>query len=174
MGRGTQLAIVTLAVLLIRLPFLNQAVQGDDFYYLKGAEHALIDPLHPHHAEYLFQGVRVTMRGHPHPPLNAWMLGGLLALFGDVREVPFHAAYSLFSLIAAYAAYFIARRYTPRPLLATLLFVAVPPFVVNGNSFEADLPFLAFWLAALGSHFQKGKHSVEPHGSVSYFGYGLL
>ena len=32
---------------------------------------------------------------------------------------------------------------------ATLLFCAVPAFVVNGNSFEADVPFLAFWMASI-------------------------
>ena len=34
-------------VLLIRIPFLNQAIQGDDHIYLTEASHALIDPLHP-------------------------------------------------------------------------------------------------------------------------------
>ena len=43
----------------------------------------------------------------------------------------------------------LARRFSPHPLWATLLFIAVPAFVVNGNSFESDLPFLAFWMAAV-------------------------
>ena len=133
----------------MRLPFLNQAIQGDDVYYLAAAEHAQIDPLHPNHVRYVFLGDRVDMRGHPHPPLNAWALGALLAVFGDVREVPFHAAYIVFSLIAAAAMWSLARRFSPQPLWATLLFLATPAFVVNGNSFEADLPFLAFWMASI-------------------------
>ena len=128
--------------------FLHQAVQGDDPYYLYGAEHAQIDPLHPASARYIFQGDLVDMRGHPHPPLDSWILAGLLAVFGDVREVPFHFAYILFSLIAALSMWSLARRFCERPLLATLVFIAVPAFVVNGNSFEADLPFLAFWMLA--------------------------
>ena len=68
---------------------------------------------------------------------------------GDIREVPFHAAYILFSLIAALAMWSLARRFSPHPLWATLLFLAVPAFVINGNSFESDLPFLAFWMAAV-------------------------
>src|SRR3954467_15238364 len=94
------LLLLLAVVLLIRLPFLNQAIQGDDPYYLFGAQHALIDPAHPSHARYVFQGEEVDMRGHPHPPLNAWVLAGLLAIFGDVYEVPFHAAYIGFSVIA--------------------------------------------------------------------------
>src|SRR5216683_4709225 len=143
-----RLLIVAL-VLLLRLPFLNQAIQGDDPYYLYGAEHAQIDPLHPNHARYIFQGDLVDMRGHPHPPLNAWILATPLAVLGDVREGPFHFAYILWSLIAALSMWSLARRFCDRPLLATLLFMAVPAFVVNGNSLESDFPFLAFWMAAI-------------------------
>ena len=75
----------------------------------------------------------VDMRGHPHPPLNSWYLGLLLAIFKDVHEIPFHAAYILFSLIAAFSALSLAHRFSPYPLSATLLFLATPAFVINGN-----------------------------------------
>lgn len=143
------LFIVLAVVLLIRLPFLNQAIQGDDVYYLAAAERAQIDPLHPNHVRYVFLGDEVDFRGHPHPPLDAWVLALLLAAVGDIREVPFHAAYISFSLIAAAAMWSLARRFSPHPLWAALLFVSVPAFVVNGNSLESDLPFLAFWMASI-------------------------
>jgi len=151
-----RLALVLGVVLLIRLPFLNQAIQGDDVYYLAQAEHAQIDPLHPSHGHYVFLGDRVDMRGFPHPPFNAWFLAALLAVAGDVHEVPFHAAYILFSLIAALAMWSLAKRFSPHPLWAALLFLAVPAFVINGNSLESDLPFLAFWMAAVAC-FVAGK-----------------
>lgn len=142
------LAIVAL-VILLRLPFLHQAIQGDDVYYLYGAQHAQIDPLHPLNTRYMFLGDMVDMRGHPHGPVNPWILAILLAALGDVREVPFHAAYAVFSIVAALAMWSLARRFCERPFAATLLFLAVPAFVVNGTSFEADLPFLAFWMASI-------------------------
>jgi 4-amino-4-deoxy-L-arabinose transferase-like glycosyltransferase len=146
-GVKKQALVVILLTILLRLPFLNEAVQGDDVYYLYGAQHAQVEPLHPLHTQYAFLGQAVDMRGHPHGPLNPWILGALVAVFGEVREVPFHAAYIVFSLIAALAMLSLARRFCPdRAMLATLLFLAVPAFVVNGNSFETDLPFLAFWL----------------------------
>ncbi len=141
--------LILAVVLLLRVPFLNQAIQGDDVNYLYGAQHAQIDPAHPTHARYVFLGDLVDMRGHSHPPLNAWILALLLALMGDVREVPFHAAYALFSVAAAMAMWSLSRRFSERPLWATLLFLATPAFVVNGNSLESDLPFLAFWMAAI-------------------------
>jgi len=140
---------VVLFVLLLRVPFLNQAIQGDDVNYLNAAQYAQINPLHPQHVWFVFQGAKVTMQGHPHPPFNAWFLAALLAVTKDIREVPYHAAYILFSLLAALAALSLARRFTTRPLLAALLFLATPAFVVNGNSLESDLPFLAFWLAVI-------------------------
>jgi hypothetical protein len=143
------LLLIVGVVLLIRLPFLNQAVQGDDHIYLKEASHALVDPWHPSDVRDVFLGDVVDLRGHSHPPLNAWVLAGLLAVFGDVREVPFHAAYILFSLIAVLAMWGLARRFSPHPVGAVLLLAAVPAFVVNGGSLESDLPLLAFWLAAV-------------------------
>ena len=144
-----KLLLALAVVLLLRAPFLNQAIQGDDVYYLAGAEHAQIEPAHPTHVHYVFQGELVDMEGHSHPPLNAWFLGLLLAIVGDIREVPFHAAYILFSLIAAAAMWSLARRFSPHPLWATLLFLATPAFVINGTSLESDLPFLAFWMAGI-------------------------
>jgi len=146
-GRG--LWLVLAVVLAIRVPFWNQPVQGDDTAYLHQAAHAQIDPLHPDHTKYVFQGDEMDMRGHPHAPLDGWVLAGLLALFKDVKEVPFHAAYTVFSLIAAWAMWSLARRFSPQPLWATLSFISVPVFVVNGNSFETDVPFLALWMASI-------------------------
>jgi hypothetical protein len=162
------LAIIAL-VLALRLPFLHQAIQGDDLYYLYGAEHAQIEPLHPDHAKYLFQGDLVEMRGNSHPPLNSWILGALLWAMGDVREVPFHLVYSIFSIVAALAMFSLARRFCEKPFLATLLFLAVPAFVVNGSSLETDLPFLALWMLAV-AWFVKG---VEENSTLALLGSAL-
>ena len=91
----------------------------------------------------------VDMRGHPHPPLDSWILAALLAVFGDVYEIPFHSSTCSFSLVAAIGMWFLAKRFSDNPLGATLLFLSVPAFIINGNSFEADLPFLAFWMAGI-------------------------
>jgi hypothetical protein len=141
-----QLILIALVVLALRLPFLNQALQGDDVLYLTEAAHAQVEPLHPKHTEYVFMGRDIDMRGQSHPPLNAWFLALLLAAGKGVSEIPFHAAYILFSWIAAFSALALARRFSPHPLLGTLLFCAAPAFVINGTSLESDLPFLAFWL----------------------------
>jgi hypothetical protein len=141
--------LIVAVVLALRLPFLNQAVQGDDVLYLEEAAHTQIEPLHPMHFKELYLGQWLDMRGQSHPPLDGWILGALLAVSGTVREVPFHLAYTLFSLMAAMAMWSLARRFSEKPLIATLIFCAVPAFVINGNSLETDVPFLALWMAAI-------------------------
>ena len=140
---------VIAAVLALRLPFLNQAIQGDDVFYLAGAKHAQIEPLHPKNVEFPLSGKMVSMRGHTHPPFNVWYLGLILWLVGDVNEPVFHLAYVPFSLMAALSCYALARRWTPRPIIATMLFMATPAFVINGTSLEADLPLLGLWMASM-------------------------
>jgi hypothetical protein len=148
-ARYRSLLLILAFALLIRLPFLGQAIQGDDDIYLTEGAHAQIEPWHPLHTTYIFRGEPVDLRGHPHPPLDGWVLGALIALFGGVNEVAFHAVYVGFTLLAAAAMWSLARRFSSRPVWATLLFLATPVFVVNGSSLEADLPFVAFWMAAI-------------------------
>jgi hypothetical protein len=143
------LLLILAFALLIRLPFLGQAIQGDDDLYLTEGAHAQIEPWHPLHTTYVFRGEPADLRGHTHPPLDGWVLGSLIALFGGVDEAAFHAIYIGFTLLAAAAMWSLARRFSPWPVWATLLFLATPVFVVNGNSLEADLPFVALWMAAI-------------------------
>ncbi len=145
-----QIFIAVLVILALRAPFLNVAAQWDDFNYLKAAQHALTDPLHPSHVRYVFLGEWHDMRGHPHPPGVAWTLTALWRLAGGFHEIPFHAAFLSFNLLAALSMLLLARRFSPEhALAATLIFCAAPAFAVSGTSFESDLPFLAFWMAAI-------------------------
>jgi hypothetical protein len=124
-------------------------VQGDDGFYLSMAQHALIDPLHPNHFRLIAQGSEVDMRGFPKPPGNAWVLAAMLAALGDFREAPFHLLYAGFSLLALWAMWELALVFCSCPKWAVAIFAAVPAFVINGNSLEADIPFLAFFMASI-------------------------
>lgn len=143
------LLLLLAGTLLLRLPFIDHPVQGDDAFYLAVAQNAQVNPLHPHHFVLRAAGLDVDMRGFVHPPGNGWILGAILAAVGDVRERWFHAVYSLLSLGAVTFAWIIARRYAKNPALALLLFITTPAFVINGNSLESDLPFLFFWLGSV-------------------------
>ncbi len=141
------LLVLVALVALIRLPFLDEAVQGDDVYYLLLAENARVDPWHPMQMGFRLQGETVWAAGHTRPPGNAYLLAALLSVFGGMRETAFHAVHAGFSVLALAGMYFLAARFTARPLIAALCLAAAPPFVVNGAKLESDLPMLALLLA---------------------------
>jgi hypothetical protein len=162
-------------VLLIRLPFIAQPIQGDDVFYLIFANNALADPLHPLQTSFRLQGEVVWGAGHTRPPGVAWTLAALLAAMGGVREIPLHAAYIGFSLLAVFSVYFLARRFTERPLWAALIFASVPAFVVNGNKLESDVPLLAF--IALGGALMAHHRYVLAALAMAvgaFFGYQII
>lgn len=132
------IALLVLFVAAARAPFFHHPLQGDDIYYLKGAEHARLDPLHPHQAQYVFHGRLVSMLGHPHPPLNAFFLG----LLPDSLPVQ-RVWYGLLMLVCVLACYAVACRYTKHPLAAALLFASTPVLWVSSNTFDSDVLFLA-------------------------------
>jgi hypothetical protein len=99
----------------------------------------------------------------------------LLAVLGGVHETVLHAAYIGFSLLAVYSVYFLARRFTERPLWAALIFAAVPAFVVNGNKLESDVPLLAF--IALGVALMVHRRyvlSAIAMAAGAFFGYQIV
>ncbi len=146
--RGRPPALLLL-VLLLHVPFLNRGVNTDDVIYLDLAENALRKPFAPHDLTYVFQGKQVDMAGHPHPPLNAYLLAVLWAARGGFSERFFHAAYLVFPLAAALAMYFLAMRFTCRPWPAAAIFATAPVVQVVSHSLESDSPTLALGLAGI-------------------------
>ena len=133
----------------LNAPFVAQAFHIDDVLYLDIARNVFKNPLFPLDMAYVFEGKPVTMWGHTHPPLNSYLLAGLLALHGgQPSEVFLHACYLLFPLLATASFYFLALRFTASPLLAGALFTTVPALVVTAHTLMADVPLLALSLAA--------------------------
>jgi hypothetical protein len=68
---------------LLHAPFAAPArVQGDEVNYLDMAAHVLQQPLTPLNFQFVFMGRLVDAAGHPHPPLNAYMLAAAWLLRG--------------------------------------------------------------------------------------------
>jgi hypothetical protein len=78
-------------------------------------------------------------------------------------------------LLAVFSVYFLARRFTGRPLWAALIFASVPAFVVNGNKLESDVPLLAF--IALGCALMVHRRyalSALAMAAGAFFGYQIV
>ena len=138
------LTLLAVFTLLLHLPFVARPVQGDEVNYIDIARHILDQPLTPLNFQYVFQGIRFDMAGHPHPPLNAYLIALLWWLRGAFSPAATHAAYLLFSLATSFGAYALAARFTARPLWAALLVASAPAVQVAANTMESDAPPLAF------------------------------
>jgi len=148
--RFLDLVLLVGLALTLSAPFVAQAFHIDDVLYLDIARNVFKNPQFPLDMPYVFEGKLVTMWGHTHPPLNSYLLAGLLLLGGrrPPSEVFLHASYLFFPLLAAVSFYFLARRFVTSPFLAGALFVTVPTLVVSAHTLMADVPLLALWLAA--------------------------
>jgi hypothetical protein len=147
MSRSRQLVLLAAFTLLLHVPFIKQPVQGDEVTYLDIAQQVFRQPLTPLNFSYVFQGRIVDAAGHPHPPLNAYILALIWIIRGHFSVVFFHACYLLFALGISFAAYALAARFTSQPLWAALLVAASPLVEVNTNTLAGtEAPGLAFLL----------------------------
>jgi hypothetical protein len=154
MSRTRQLLLLAVFTLLVHVPFLNQPVQGDEVNYLDIAQQVFRQPLTPLNFSYVFQGHMVDAAGHPHPPVNAYLLALIWLLRGHFSVVFFHACYLLFALAISFAAYALAARFTVQPLWAALLVAASPLVEVNTNTLAGpEAPALAFLLIGAAAFF---------------------
>jgi len=154
MSRARQLWLLAAFTLLLHVPFLNQPVQGDEVNYLDIAQQVFRQPLTPLNFSYVFQGRMVDAAGHPHPPLNAYLLALIWMIRGHFSVVFFHACYLLFALGISFAAYALASRFTSQPLWAALLVAASPLVEVNTNTLAGpEPPALAFLLIGAAAFF---------------------
>lgn len=143
------LILLILMNLCIHVPFVNKAFHLDDVQYLAIARNVFENPLFPLDLPYVFEGQRVSLWGHTHPPLNSYFLAGALWVANaPPSEVPLHSLYLLFPLAATVSFYFLARRFAVPPILSTALLVSVPAIIVSAQTLMTDVPLLAFWLCA--------------------------
>ncbi|MBZ5498514.1 MAG: hypothetical protein LAP85_19125 [Acidobacteriia bacterium] len=145
------LALLVLVVIGCAVPFLSQPFHMDDSFYMDMARGARAHPLHPYDVPYDFGGFHVPdMASHSHPPLQAYFLAVVqrFAGEGEGREWIFHTVALLFPLLAAVSMYFIAAVFVERPIWPSLVMSVCPLVLIMEHTLMADLPTLAFWLAA--------------------------
>jgi 4-amino-4-deoxy-L-arabinose transferase-like glycosyltransferase len=134
----------------ILVPFLGKPFHIDDPVFLATARQILAHPLDPYGFDFYWWDTanRMWDLDPLNPPGMGYLLAALIALLGE-RELPLHAVFLVFPAIAALAAYAIARRFTPRPFEAALLFTLAPMLSVPATTVMADLPALACLLGSV-------------------------
>jgi 4-amino-4-deoxy-L-arabinose transferase-like glycosyltransferase len=152
------LAWVLLLTLVCLLPFLNKAFFIDDTLFLRAAEQIQKHPLD-------FYGFKINWFGYTspmteafeNPPLTCYYIAFVASLFGW-SEPALHLAFLLPALAAAWGTYRLACSYCERPILAAVIAVLSPVFLISATSVMCDVMLLAFWVWALVL-FEKGLQS---------------
>ena len=149
--------VLSLAVAALVLPFSGKAMHIDDVVYWGLARMLAARGLRFYGDAFPWFGEAIPVALASRPPLIPLFLAAFQSAGGSLWLPVLHAFFSLFALAAAIAVYSLARRFTRRPLLAALLVVACPAFLVSAHDLMADVPSLAFFLAAAAAFIRDGE-----------------
>jgi len=137
------LVAITIAAL---APFLTKAFHIDDPLFLWMAQQIAKHPFDPY-------GFSVNWSTFPepmwkvmqNPPLCSYYIAAVASLIGW-SEMALHLAFLIWPILSILATFAISRRFCREPLIAALLTLLTPAFLVSATNIMCDLMLLALWL----------------------------
>ena len=163
-----ELTILNIFILLLMVPFLTKPIHIDDPAFLNMAKQIQKDPLRPYSFEHEWGTGRERGVDLLDTPLIPYYLALISFIFGK-SEVVLHIAFIAFNHIAGISFYFISRKFVQWPLLATLILVSTPTFLVNSQNLMLDIPMLSLFLLAIALFIygvDQKKHRLLFFGSI--------
>jgi 4-amino-4-deoxy-L-arabinose transferase-like glycosyltransferase len=130
-------------------PFLNKAIHTDDALFVWTAQWIQKHPLDffGFKVNWWMSAIPMSVANY-NPPLMSYFLAGAASLFGW-NEIGLHLAGLAVAVMAALGIYSLARMWCEGPLLATLVAIFTPAFLVSGSTLMCDVLMLSFWVWAL-------------------------
>ncbi len=135
-------------VLALSIPFINQPFNQDDRDFVAFARASSNSLTGLIIRNYTYDGKFIRNYHDPHGPALTTYMGLFLSAGTGESETLFHALYLIFPLTGAVSMYFLGRRFTRRPLIAALLLIFTPGFLVMSHTLMDDAPGLSLSLAA--------------------------
>ena len=130
-------------------PFVNKAIHVDDVLFVWAGEWIQHHPTDFFGSEVNIWDSTIPMwKANCNPPLMSYFLAGVASLFGW-NEIVLHLACLAVAFAAALGLYSLARMWCERPLLATLIGILTPVFLVSSTTLMCDVLMLALWVWAL-------------------------
>lgn len=147
--RSSQIIILIAVTIACLVPFAGKAFHIDDPLFLWTARQIQSHPLDPYGFDVTWSVTSQKMSDvTKNPPLNSYYIALIASIFGW-GEIPMHLAFLVPAIAAVLGSYFIAIRLTSRPLLAALITLLTPVFIVSATSVMCDVMMLAFWVWAV-------------------------
>jgi len=152
-ARGSErvLNLLLIAVLMLGalLPFINRALHLDDPFYVWVAKHIAEEPLDFYGFTLNWNGIDETVYEiNKNPPGISYYLAVVGSLFGWT-ERNYHLALMLISITTACGVYMVAERVTKHALLAALIVIASPVFILSATNVMAEMGMLMFYVWAI-------------------------
>jgi 4-amino-4-deoxy-L-arabinose transferase-like glycosyltransferase len=140
------LTFVTVAVL---APFLAKPFNIDDPLFIWAAKQIRAHPLNPYGFNVEWGWTAVPMwKVTQNPPLACYFIA-LSSLALGWSEIGLHLAFLLPAIAVILGTYRLAKNFCGRPLLATLITLFTPVFMVSSLTVMCDVTMLSFWIWAL-------------------------
>ena len=130
-------------------PFINKAIHTDDVLFVWTGQW-----IQNHPADFFGGQVNWWLSAIPmwsanyNPPFLPYFLAGVATVFGW-SETALHLACLGVAFLAALGVHSLARMWCQRPLLATVIAIFTPAFLVSSTTLMCDVMMLAFWVWAL-------------------------
>ena len=138
--------IAAVAVVAALAPFLNKAFHIDDPLFLWIGQQIAHHPGDPYGFTANWGVTTQPMFSiMQNPPLNSYYIA-LVASFLGWSEPAMHVAFLVPAVAAVLGTFFLARRLSGAPLLAALLLLFMPVFLVSATSVMCDVWLLALWV----------------------------
>ena len=136
----------TIAVIAALAPFLNKAFHIDDPLFLWIAHQISQHPADPYgFFVNWYVSAKPMFSVMQNPPLNAYYMV-LAASFLGWSELAMHGAFLVPAVAAVLGTFFLAQRLSGSPLLAALLMLFTPVFLVSATTVMCDVWLLALWV----------------------------
>ena len=146
--RKTQLLLVAITAAALA-PFLNKAFHIDDPLFIWMAQQIAKHPFDPYgfYVNWVSfrQPITIVMQN---PPLCPYYIAAVASVFGWT-ELTLHLAFLFWATMSILGTFAFARRFCQKPLIAAMLTLFTPLFLVSATSTMCDVMMLAFWIWAL-------------------------
>jgi 4-amino-4-deoxy-L-arabinose transferase-like glycosyltransferase len=179
------LLLIAIACAALLLPFIDKAFHIDDPLFIWAAQHIASAPADFYGFDVDWYGSTARMYDvMQNPPLTSYYLAAASVILGW-SEAAMHFAMLLPALAVVLGTWQIARRLVDSPVLAALITLASPVFLVSSTSVMSDVPMLAcyVWAIALWMRGLDEKRNdllwyaaiaASAAGLFKYFGISLL
>jgi Dolichyl-phosphate-mannose-protein mannosyltransferase len=147
-SRSAQIVLIAITIGALA-PFLNEAFHVDDPLFVWIAQQIAKHPLDPYGFEVNWSSFTQSMADvMQNPPLCSYYIAAVGSMVGW-SEPALHSAFLIWPVLAVLGTFAIARRFCSEPLLAALLTIFSPVFLVSATSLMCDVMMLALWIGAI-------------------------